>query len=86
MYADQNKAADKFDYYLIVNMGGEIDCDCHFNIESDGEDIAGWNVSEFELFFLGENVTKMVCDDQVLELIYEQSREVEDQIRSNMED
>lgn len=86
MYSDQAKAADKFDYYLVINLGGEIDCDVHFNIESDGEDEPDWIVSEFELFFLGENVKKMVCADQVLELIYEQANEVENQIRSNMED
>ena len=86
MYSDQAKAADKFDYYLIVNFGGEIDCDCHFNISSDDEDNPDWIVTEFELFFLGENVTKMVAPEQVEELIYEQSREVENQIRSNMED
>lgn len=86
MYADQNKAADKFDFYLIVNLGGEIDCDCHFNISSNGEDDPDWIVTEFQLFFLGENVTKMVCSEQVEELIYEQSREVENQIRSMNEE
>lgn len=86
MYSEQNKAADKFDYYLIVNLGGEIDCDCHFNISSNDEDDPDWIVTEFELFFLGENVTKMVCSEQVEELIYEQSREVEDQIRSMNEE
>lgn len=86
MYADQNKAADLFDYYLVVNLGGEIDCDCHFNISSNGEDDPDWIVTEFQLFFLGENVTKMVCSEQVEELIYEQSREVENQIRSMNEE
>lgn len=86
MYEDQNKAADKFDFYLIVNLGGEIDCDCHFNISSNGEDDPDWIVTEFQLFFLGENVTKMVCSEQVEELIYEQSREVEKQIRSMNEE
>lgn len=85
MYSEQNKAADKYNYYLIVNLGGEIDCDCHFNISSDDEDNPDWIVTEFELFFLGENVTKMVCSEQVEELIYEQSREVEEQIRNKLE-
>ena len=86
MYSEQNKAADKFDYYLIVNLGGETDCEVFFNIESDGEDCPDWNVTKFELFFLSQNVTKMVCPEQVLELIYEQHKDVEEQIRSNMED
>lgn len=86
MYAEQNKAADFFDYYLVVNLGGEIDCDCHFNISSNGEDDPDWIVTEFQLFFLGENVTKMVCSEQVEELIYEQSREVENQISSMNEE
>lgn len=86
MYSEQNKAADKFDFYLIVNLGGEVDCDCHFNISSSDEDDPDWIVTEFQLFFLGENVTKMVCSEQVEELIYEQSREVEKQIRSMNEE
>lgn len=86
MYSEQNKAAYKFDYYLIVNLGGEIDCDCHFNISSNGEDDPDWIVTEFALFFLGENVTKMVCSEQVEEKIYEQHKNVNDQIRKNMED
>jgi len=83
MYSEQNKAADKYDFYLLVNMGGEVDCDCHFNIESDGE--GSWNVSEFELFFLGENVTRMVCPEAVEEQIYDQANEVEAAIREQLE-
>jgi hypothetical protein len=86
MYEEQNKAADKYDFYLILNLGGEIACDCHFNVESDGEDDPNWNVSEYELFFLGTNVTKMVAAEQVEELIYEQATDVNDQIREQMED
>lgn len=85
MYAEQNEAAKKYDYYLIINMGGEVDCDVHFNIESDGEDVADWNVSDFQLFFLGNNVTKMVYAEQVEELIYEKHKEVEEAIREQME-
>ena len=85
MYSEQNEAAKKFDYYLIVNMGGEVDCDCHFNIESDLEDDPYWMVSGFELFFLGENVTRMVSAEAVEEQIYEQRREVNDMIRGEME-
>lgn len=86
MYQELNQAAAFYDYSLIVNLGGEIDCEVFFNIESDGEDEPDWNVTKFELFFLSQNVTNMVCPEQVLELIYEQHREVDDQIRSNMED
>jgi hypothetical protein len=86
MYEELNKAAAFYDYSLIVNLGGETDCEVFFNISSDGEDNPDWIVTEFQLFFLSQNVTKMVTPEQVEELIYEQSREVEDQIRSNMED
>lgn len=86
MYEELNKAAAFYDYSLIVNLGGETDCEVFFNISSNDEDDPDWIVTEFQIFFLDKNVTKMVCSEQVEELIYEQSREVEDQIRSNMED
>jgi hypothetical protein len=85
MYSEQNEASKKYDYYLLVNMGGEVDCDVHFNIESDDEDDPHWVVAKFELFFLGENVTRMVCPVAVEEKIYEQRSEVNDLIRGEME-
>jgi hypothetical protein len=85
MYSEQNKAADKYDFYLLVNMGGEVDCDCHFNIESDGEDDPHWVVAKFELFFLGENVTRMVSAEDVEDIIYEHRNTVNDQIREQLE-
>lgn len=85
MYSEQNEAAKKYDYYLVINMGGEVDCDVHFNIESDLEDDPHWVVAKFELFFLGENVTRMVCPESVEEKIYEKRREVNDMIRGDME-
>jgi hypothetical protein len=84
MYSDQNEASKKYDYYLIVNMGGEVDCDVHFNIQSDDEDNPDWVVTEFELFFLGENVTRMVSAEAVEEKIYEQRLTINDQIRGEM--
>ena len=85
MYSEQNEASKKYDYYLIVNMGGEVDCDVHFNIESDDEDSPNWVVAKFELFFLGENVTRMVSAEAVEEKIYEQRLTINDQIRGEME-
>ena len=85
MYSEQNEASKKYDYYLIVNMGGEVDCDCHFNIESNGEDDPYWVVAKFELFFLGENVTRMVWAEAVEEKIYEQHKEVEEAIKLKQE-
>ena len=46
MYSEQNEASKKYDYYLIVNMGGEVDCDVHFNIQSDDEDDPDWVVTD----------------------------------------
>jgi hypothetical protein len=85
MYSEQNKAADKYDFYLLVNMGGEVDCDCHFNIESDNEDDPHWVVAKFELFFLGENVTRMVSAEDVEEKINEKRSEVNEAIREQLE-
>lgn len=85
MYSEQNEASKKYDYYLIINMGGEVDCDVHFNIQSDDEDDPHWVVSKFELFFLGENVTRMVSAEDVEEKINEKRSEVNEAIRSNME-
>ena len=84
MYSEQNEASKKYDYYLVINMGGEVDCDVHFNIESDDEDSPTWIVGKYELFFLGENVTRMVSAEAVEEQIYEQRREVNDMIRGEM--
>jgi hypothetical protein len=85
MYSEQNEASKKYDYYLVINMGGEVDCDVHFNIQSDDEDDPHWVVSKFELFFLGENVTRMVSAENVEEKINEKRSEVNEAIRSNME-
>jgi hypothetical protein len=85
MYSDQNEASKKYDYYLMVNMGGEVDCDVHFNIQSDDEDQPDWVVTEFELFFLGENVTRMVLAEAVEKKIYEQRKEVDEAIKLKQE-
>jgi hypothetical protein len=85
MYSEQNEASKKYDYYLIINMGGEVDCDVHFNIQSDDEDDPHWVVSKFELFFLGENVTRMVSAEDVEEKINEKRSEVNEAIRKQLE-
>jgi len=85
MYSEQYEASKKYDYYLMVNMGGEVDCDVHFNIQSDDEDNPYWTVSGFELFFLGENVTRMVLAEDVEEKIYEQRKEVDEAIKLKQE-
>jgi hypothetical protein len=66
-------------------MGGEVDCDVHFNIQSDDEDDPHWVVSKFELFFLGENVTRMVSAEDVEEKINEKRSEVNEAIRKQLE-
>jgi hypothetical protein len=85
MYSEQYEASKKYDYYLMVNMGGKVDCDVHFNIQSDDEDDPDWVVTEFELFFLGENVTRMVLAEAVEEKIYEQHKEVDEAIKLKQE-
>jgi hypothetical protein len=77
-----NTKTDKYNYYLTLDLGGQVECDVYFNIVSDDEDDPDWIVDDYLLLFLGLDVTNMVSNEAVEEKIYEKRKEVEDLIRN----
>jgi hypothetical protein len=77
----ENLAAQSHRFSLQINWGGLESATVYFDIESDGEDNASWQVSDgLQIFYKDAEITNLFETYDVSELIYAKDKQMETQI------
>lgn len=77
---EETAAALKYPYNLRINMGGSANATVYFDVDS-GDMPDEWVVAEgLAVFYKGINVTDLFEGEDIDQKIYDQSKEVEQQM------